>query len=250
MMIERGAYGEWLISVARIFLGAPYRAATLEKPGPERLRVELSAFDCVTYVETVLALSACADQGKISQTQFRKNLQEIRYRGGKIEGFASRLHYFSDWISDNEKKRVVAGVSKGQGGAPLRKKISFMTSHRDAYPALKQETEFQRMQEAEKRLSRKAIRMFGRSDLLSAADRIFPGDIVAFVTNAEGLDVAHVGFAVKEGRALRLMHASRKEGKVAISGQTLSAYVKARRSLAGVIIARPLPGGAWKTAGR
>ena len=245
-MFEQSTFGDWLICVARIFIGAPYKAATLEKRGPERLRVELAAFDCVTFVETVLALSACADQEAISKAQFRKNLQAIRYRGGRIDGFASRLHYFSDWIADNEKKRVVSNVSKDLGGASLRKKISFMTSHRDGYPALKQETEFRKMQDVEKRLSRKTIRMIGRSALPMAAGCIQSGDIVALVTDLEGLDVSHVGFAVREGRSLRLLHASLAQGKVGISKQTLAAYIKARKSIAGIIIVRPLPGGAWK----
>ena len=32
----------------------------------------------------------------------------MRYRGGKRRGYASRLHYFSEWISDGAQRGLVA----------------------------------------------------------------------------------------------------------------------------------------------
>ena len=75
--------------------------------GKEKLIVNVSGFDCTTFVETVLALAKCAAAGKLSRSEFRKNLKLIRYRQGKIDGYSSRLHYFTDWLSDNEKKKIL-----------------------------------------------------------------------------------------------------------------------------------------------
>jgi len=70
----------------------------------EKLIVNVSAFDCTTFVETVLALARCAVVGKCSNHEFRKHLKSIRYGNGKISGYSSRLHYFTDWLRDNEKR--------------------------------------------------------------------------------------------------------------------------------------------------
>jgi hypothetical protein len=54
----------------------------------------------------------------------------------------------------------------------------------------------------------------------------------------EGLDVAHVGFAVWQEKNLHLLHASRKEGAVVISKKTLVAYLKSNKIFTGIIVAR------------
>ncbi len=248
-MTDKGAYGKWIVGVGRIFLGFPYLAGTLEARGRERLIANWSAFDCVTFVETVLALGACAWDGPVNKTRFRKHLQYLRYRGGAIDGFSSRLHYFNDWISDNEKKGVVSDVCRSLGADPLRKKISFMTDHRELYPSLKNETEFQKMLAVEKRLSRRVFRILDPARSWRRTDGILSGDIVAFVTNEKGLDIAHVGFALSEGPALRLLHASSREGKVEISQKTLAAYLRASKTFSGVRVVRPRPPFAWRGHG-
>jgi hypothetical protein len=230
--------GDLVIEIARFFLGTPYQAGTLEAPGPEKLTVTLTQFDCMTFVETVLALARCAAAGKLSVAQFRKNLTLIRYRGGKIAGYASRLHYFSDWIRDNEKKSVLRNVTAGLGGRPRRKKINFMTTHRTLYAGLKTESQFTRLKKIEKSLSRRFWRVVEAKNLARLQGGLRPGDVFALTTEQEGLDVAHIGFVVKEGRSLRLLHASRREGAVVVSGKTLAAFVKGNRKFSGVMVAR------------
>ncbi len=90
--------GDLIIEIGRFFLGAPYQAGTLEAAGREKLVINLAEFDCTTFVETVLALARCAAAGKLSPSEFRKNVKFIRYRQAKIDGYASRLHYFTDWL--------------------------------------------------------------------------------------------------------------------------------------------------------
>jgi hypothetical protein len=66
------------------------------------------------------------------------------------------------------------------------------------------------------------------------------GDIIAFTTKDEGLDVSHVGFAIWQGKKLHLLHASSKEGGVVISKITLAAFLKANKKFTGIIVARVL----------
>lgn len=230
--------GQLILEIGRFFLGAPYRADTLETAGREKLVASLSEFDCTTFVENVLALALCAAAGKLSPAEFRKNVKFIRYRQGKIDGYASRLHYFTDWLRDNEKKNVLKDVSRLLTGEPRRKKINFMTIHRELYAGLENEAALERMRQVERNLSRKVFYIIGRDKIARQQAGIQQGDIIAFATDQEGLDVAHVGFAQMQGRHLHLLHASSKEGAVVISKETLGAFLKSNKKFTGIIIAR------------
>ncbi len=230
--------GDLALEIGRLFLGTPYRANTLENAGREKLIAVLTAFDCTTFVETVIALSRSAASGKLSPARFRKNLRFIRYRQGKTDGYASRLHYFTDWLADNQKKKVLINASGLPAGRPARKLINFMTTHRDLYPGLKSKDQFCKMMMIERKLSGKISYIVDRDEVVKQQSAIHPGDIIAFVTAREGLDVAHVGFAIRQGGHWHLLHASSKEGAVVISKETLPAYLKSHPALTGIMIAR------------
>lgn len=230
--------GDLIVEIARLFIHTPYKAQTLECPGKERLIVNWSAFDCTTFLETVLSLVRCIRTEKISHYYFRKNLKLIRYRQGKVNGYSSRLHYFTDWLRENEKKKTLNDISCQFHPVDQRKKINYMTLNRASYPALKNEFEFQKMCLVEKNLSRKVFHVVDKDTVSQQKTKIRNGDIIAFATKDDGLDVAHVGFAVWQGNNLHLLHASRKEGAVVISKKTLVAYLHANRRFTGIIIAR------------
>ena len=235
---NKPSYGDLIIAIGSSFLNAPYQESTLEVPGKEKLILNLAGFDCTTFVETVLALAGCAIQGKITPTQFRKTLKLIRYRQGIISGYSSRLHYFTDWLRDNEKKEILKDISGQFDAEAQRKKINYMTTHHTSYPVLKNENEFQNMLVAEKDLSRKVFSVIAKDKISQQKTKIQNGDIIAIATNQEGLDVAHVGFACWQGKNLHLLHASSKEGGVVISKNTLIAYLKSNKKFKGIIVAR------------
>jgi hypothetical protein len=232
------SYGGLIVEIGCLFINVPYKEGTLERSGKEKLIVNVSAFDCTTFLETVLALTKCAAAGKFSRSEFRRNLKLIRYHQGKIDGYSSRLHYFTDWLRDNEKKKILKDVSSQFHAAVQRKKINYMTLNRASYPALKNEFEFRKMLVIEKNISRKMFHIIGKDKVSQQKTTIRNGDIVAFATKDEGLDVAHVGFAIWQGKNLHLLHASRKEGAVVISEKTLVAYLQANKKFTGIIIAR------------
>jgi len=237
---EQIIFGDLITGIALCFLGALYKENTLEAKGKEKLIVDFTNFDCFTFVETVLVLARCFINGKIFLRAFERRLKFIRYRQGVIAGYSSRLHYFTDWLRDNEKKKIVKDISKTIGGKTKCKKISFMTGHRHLYPALKSEKEFQKMLNFERNLSRKVFLIVDKTKTSLQIKKIQNGDIVAFATNVEGLDVSHVGFALWQGRNLYLLHASSKEGAVVVSQKTLPAYLKSKKKFTGIIVARPV----------
>jgi hypothetical protein len=239
--MEQGFFpGNLVVEIGRFFLGTPYKAGILEVPDKEKMMVNLSSFDCTTLVETVLALARCSFQGKISSSEFRKTLKFIRYRQGTICGYSSRLHYFTDWLRDNEKKKILKDASRQFDAEAQLKKINYMTVHRTSYPALKNEDEFQKTLLVEKNISRKVFHIISKDKVSAQRAKIQNGDIIAFATDQEGLDVAHVGFACWQGKNLHLLHASSKEGCVVISKKTLVAYLKSNKKYSGIIVARLL----------
>ena len=232
------SYGDLIVEIGRLFINIPYKAGTLECPDNEKLVVNLAAFDCTTFVETVLALTKCAAAGNISYYELKKYLKLIRYRQGKIDGYSSRLHYFTDWLHDNENKKIITDMTRRLGGKPQRKKINFMTAHSQLYSALKNEAERMKMSLIEKNLSRKTIYIIGINNFGEIKTKIKNSDVIAFATRDEGLDVAHVGFALWQGKSLRLLHASKKENGVVISKNTLHSYLKQNKKYSGIIVAR------------
>ncbi len=231
--------GNLIAEIGGFFLDAPYKADTLEVPVKEKLIANLSGFDCTTFVETVLALAGCTIRGKITSAEFRKTLKFIRYRQGNIIGYSSRLHYFTDWLRDGEKKKILKDISRQFDAKAQRKKINYMTAHRMSYPALKNDDEFQKMLVVEKNISRRVFSVIGKDKVNHQKAKIKNGDIIAFTTIQEGLDVAHVGFALWKGKNLHLLHASGKAGHVVISPKTLLAYLKSNKNYLGIILARP-----------
>ena len=237
---EKITFGDLVTGIALCFLGAPYKEATLDGPGRERLIVNLRQFDCWTFVESMLALARWFASGKKSSSEYLRQLKLIRYRRGVIAGYASRLHYFTDWLRDNEKKKTIKNVTRALGGRSRRENINFMTTNRGLYPELKNKSNYQQMLTAERNISRRNITIIDKNTISARIKNIQTGDIIAFATNVEGLDVAHVGFALWQRKNLYLLHASSKEGAVVISKKTLAAYLKYNKSYNGIIIARPV----------
>jgi hypothetical protein len=155
-----------------------------------------------------------------------------------MQGYSSRLHYFSDWIYDNQRKGIVRNVTADIGGRPFRKTINFMTTHPDLYPLMKNEANLRRMKSVERTISRRSLYYIPKRIVRVLQDRIVDGDIIAITTNTEGLDVQHVGFAVRVKNRIYLLHASSAERKVVFSQQTLYRYLMQSRTRSGIMVVR------------
>jgi hypothetical protein len=227
-----------ILEIVKFLLGAPYAANTLETKKPEHLVVNLREYDCVTFVENVVALVWHRKSRQKSFKAFRIFLEKIRYRRGRLQGYPSRLHYFSDWIHDNNKKGVVRDVTVEIGGRSFRKALTFMTTHPDLYPPLNNLTNLQRMKSVEKRISKRSLSFIPKKALRRLEDRIRDGDLIAITTNTEGLDVQHVGLAVRVKNRIHLLHASSQEGKVVLSEKTLYRHLIQSKIRSGIMVAR------------
>lgn len=230
--------GKLVLAVGVQFLGTPFVPNTLERDTGEELVINLRQLDCFTFVENTVVLAGLIKAGKDSFSDFAAALKASRYRKGLLDGYASRLHYFSDWLYDNEEKGMITDITRETGGEPFYKEIRFMTANTDKYPALKCPQTHGRMLAVEKACSGRTLYHIPKAKLKACADKIKDGDIIAVTTDTEGLDVIHAGIAIYLKNSLHLLHASQQAGKVIISTETLRQYLSKRKKHLGIMVGR------------
>ncbi len=227
------------VAIGKTFLGTPYVAKTLEVGTEESLVINLQGLDCTTFVENVLAFSVLQKNNENTFNDFTKTLETIRYKNGKLTDYSSRLHYFTDWIRDNQNKGLVVDVTNELGGSVVKKEINFMSSHRNLYPFLKDNDEnYAQVKQVEQKLNEEAMCVLLQEDIAANEHLIKSGDIIALTTTIKGLDVTHTGIATREkdGR-IHLLHAS-TTGQVKISKMPLVDYLKKIKHNTGIMVAR------------
>jgi hypothetical protein len=226
-------------AIADYFLGYPYQANLLDRNNEEKLVITLDGFDCVLFVETVLAIARGIAVEDYSYATFTENLSEQRYWKGERDGYCSRLHYFSEWISDNDKRGIVENIARDLGGVRINKTLDFMSRHRSSYPPMaNNDANYQCIVNMEDSISRLKIDYIPYYAIRNVYAQLQPGDIVAVATEIEGLDVTHTGlvYRLPDGN-IGLIHAS-PAGQVTIA-RDLHNYIWNVESAIGILVARP-----------
>jgi hypothetical protein len=237
---QASSTSELMIRIGDFFKGSPYAERTLEEE-PENLVVNLREFDCTTFAESCLAISRTLQSGKLSFEQFTSELSGIRYRKGNVNGYASRIHYFSDWIHISNQKLLVRDVSREIGGTPLSKEINFMSTHPASYQQLLSDPELVEIIAVQEReISAREMYYVSLDQLPDLDSSLREGDVVGITTRIKGLDISHVGILVRKSGRIHLLHASSRQGKVILSEETLEVYLANNKSATGILVARPL----------
>ncbi len=202
--------------ISASFLNTPYLIAPLEGSDKteEKFTVKLGKFDCVTFCETVLALSF-AD----SCESFLAILKKIRYSGNSVK-WTERNHYSVDWISSNEEKGFILNITPGK----LSVKISRTLNCLEGFPPQQRTISY---------LPTEKISCFSQS--------IQTGDLICFGTTCENLDVKHMGILIWQENKLILRHASKRGGKV--MDECLWEFLGKFGKSPGVVLARPVQKG-------
>ncbi|MEM8764487.1 MAG: N-acetylmuramoyl-L-alanine amidase-like domain-containing protein [Bacteroidota bacterium] len=231
--------GDSLIFIGKTFLGTPYVEKTLEVGKTEQLVINLSGLDCTTFVENVLAFGKLVKNESYAFEDFTQSLQTIRYRDGVLNGYPSRLHYFTDWIRNNAQKGLVKDITNELGGEIVSKPINFMGTHRNLYPFLSSDENHEAILEVEAGLAKEELCILQQKQIAEKEHLIQSGDIIALATSINGLDVTHTGLAIKKDGRIHLLHAS-SAGEVTVTEQPLVDYLKKIKNNTGIIVARPV----------
>ncbi|PSQ95589.1 MAG: DUF1460 domain-containing protein [Bacteroidetes bacterium SW_9_63_38] len=237
--------GALMQALGRYFRGRPYLEGTLDTDPPETLVVHLDGFDCVTFIETVLAMARGLKTGNRTYAGFIRRLAEQRYRGGTLQGYCSRLHYFTEWMADNETKGVVERIDDDLGGRRLTDTLDFMSTHRARYDRLATNDSLyacvQAMEDSlqEHRRTR-PVRYVPQDSIRAVYDQLRVGDIVGVATAIDGLDISHTGLVYAHDDGTKgLLHASLSDGVVV--SPDLQRYIQKIDHQIGIVMARPRP---------
>ena len=238
--VNTAPYGQRVVAVGKTFLGTNYVANTLDLGLEEPLVVNLGGLDCTTFVENVLVFTRLIGQENPNFNDYINLLENIRYRDGQRSGYGSRLHYFSEWLSNNEEKGWLKVIGQEVGGTPMAKTLDFMSTHRDSYMQLASDKNFEIVKEVEKNLT-EPLCILHRDQIAANEHLLKNGDIVALATDIPGLDVTHTGILVRmENGRIHLLHASLKGG-VEITANPLVEYLEKINHNIGILVARPIP---------
>ncbi len=198
--------------ISERFLGRPYVEAPLGGGAglPEVFTVSLNAFDCVTYIETVIACALSRTLNEVVDT-----IRELRYESGEI-AWSHRNHYMIDWARRNESRGFIQNITTGEGTIEKTCKV-------DTIPGLPAKTI--------------SFRYFAKHSLAKVEAIARTGDLIFFVSEKDTLDVFHTGLLIKRGDSMLLRHATRTAG--AVIEQPLIEFVTDNEP-AGFILLRPV----------
>lgn len=209
---DRSAGGRVHI-LSRYFLGHAYKSNPLigSADRSEVFTAALDGFDCVTYIETILALARASNVD-----DFIEWLRKIRYEQGRIQ-WGRRNHYMTLWIRNNMREGIIRPVS--MPAVPLLSRERVL----NVVPGLA--------------ASRTRVKCVPKLAMPRLAAYLRSGDLIFFVSTRRDLDVFHAGIIVRDGsNGMLLRHASRSQGMVV--EEDLKGFLKANR-MTGVIVVRP-----------
>ncbi len=231
---------QYMLYFGEQLLGTPYVAHTLEGD-KEYLTINIDQLDCTTFVETLVALTRTALQQSPTWYTYAANLERIRYQGGKVDGYASRLHYISAWIVENAAAGIVREVTSIIPNADSQiKSLYYMSANRDKYPALADSATFAAIKKLESGYNMHMSPLLRKNDLMKkeVIASLQDGDIVCLTTKTEGLDVMHLGIVKFDGKKPHLLHASSSSKKVVVDKYDLYEMLRPMRNCTGVRILR------------
>lgn len=224
------------------FINTPYGVKTLDMNNEEQLVLNTDEVDCVTLVENVLAMSLAENSQtlEVNEQDFTRWLTKIRYRNGVIDGYPSRLHYMTEWISNGIKQGFLEDITAVQSPYTLKTDIHYMTSHVNDYPKLQLSADnVAKMKQVEASITGQEVHYVPKDYLTDEGFFwIRSGDIIAITTSTPGLDVAHMGIAINVDGTLALLHASTTDMKVEVSKVSLKEMLRRNKSWTGVRVIR------------
>ncbi len=228
---------------ARQLLGTPYVAHTLEAD-EEVLTINIHELDCLTFIESLYALTRATLNHRYSWRDYAANIENVRYRGGTMGDYSSRIHYISEWIIDNHLRGNLVEVTPDLPHADyIVKNIDYMSKNPSQYRQLKNDTAMvEKIRRHELRQHRFPYlkRSWLNDKDVKAALR--SGDFISLVTKADGLDVSHNGIIIVDDKGdPYLLDASMSGGKVMLESKPLFKFLERSKNNIGVRVFRMMP---------
>ena len=209
----------------------------------EMLTINIHELDCLTFIESLYALTRTTLNHRYSWRDYAACIENIRYRGGTMGDYSSRIHYISEWIIDNNVRGNLVEITPDLPHADyMIKNIDYMSHNPGQYRQLKDDTAMvAKIKRYE--LLRHRFPYLKRSWLndKSVKEVLRSGDFVSLVTKIEGLDVSHNGIIIKDDKGEPyLLDASMSGGKVMLEEKPLYKYLERSKTNIGIRVFRML----------
>ncbi|MCS6895864.1 MAG: DUF1460 domain-containing protein [Bacteroidia bacterium] len=213
-------YPVWARKLALSWKGIPYGSGGIGLK-PHELLLNLDQMDCMTAVENLVALHIAYKNGAPTLEGFSEALLSVRYHAVPPCRLEDRHHYLSHSFTKWELAGWGAWLPLGIAD---ERPIRFISANPKKYPAF---TDWQYVRSIEQKLSHRPRYYIPSKELHHWLPALKDGDLIAFVSPKEGLDVSHVGvFFWEEGKAT-FAHAS-LIAKKWVFGEDLCAYLDRR----------------------
>lgn len=213
--------GEKISRISSAFLDTPYEADTLigSASTPEVLVINFNGVDCFTLIDYVQSLSNSHDRAS-----FVANLIRTRYVDGEVS-YLKRRHFFSDWFAN--VPRVARDVTRtiSPDAVTVVKQLNRKADGGEYVPGLKV-------------ISRSITYIPARAITPPVLNRIQSGDYIGVYAPADGLDVSHVGIAVRHDGKLWFRNASSLAANRKVVDSPFSEYFGSKP---GIVVLRALP---------
>ncbi len=228
---------------ARQLLGTPYVAHTLEAD-EEVLTINIHELDCLTFIESLYALTRATLNQRHSWRDYADYIENVRYRGGEMGDYSSRIHYISEWIIDNNVRGNLVEITPELPHADyMIKNIDYMSHHPSQYQQLKNDSAMvEKIRRYELRQHRFPYLKRSWLNDKGVKAALKSGDFISLVTKLEGLDVSHNGIIIVDEKGdPYLLDASMSGGKVMLESKPLFKYLEHSKNNIGVRVFRMIP---------
>jgi hypothetical protein len=236
-------------TVGQVLVGTRYKHYTLEIDNRiEAPSANLDAMDCWTFFEISLAFARMLDEPEDKWTpQTMLHYIELdRYRDGNCTGeYLSRLHYLEDWLYDNDRRGLVADLTKELGGRPVPHSAREMSIGWRHYRYLAANKSLLKpLARMEANVSSRPLYEIPKDRVAKIEPKLKSGDIIGIVSRDRGglRSTSHVGLAMRtQDGVLHFLHASAPSnaGRVIVDTE-LSKYLNRFRTHSGIMVGRPL----------
>ena len=183
-------------------IGTPYKLGPMGEGHLDTVEdkplVYLDSVDCVTYLEHVVALAMAK-----SEKSLYRQLQRLRYKGGKVS-FLNRKHYLlDDWIGEGKYAKIIPMENEVSVERTMPKK-EFFANHKLKYAG--KETPLK-------------VRYMPLDKAIEMAKKTYKGAMkvlgVGIVGTSDKIDLTHTGFVIfNPGQKPVLRHASSQRKQV------------------------------------
>ena len=187
---------------SKILIGTPYKLGPMGEghldPVEDKPLIYLDSVDCVTYLEHVVALAMAK-----SEKSLYRQLQRLRYKGGKVS-FLNRKHYLlDDWVGEGKYAKVIPMEGEVSVERTMPKK-EFFENHKVKFagkekPIQVRYVPLDKAIEVAKKTHKGAMKVLG----------------IGIVGSSDKIDLTHTGFVIYyPGQKPVLRHASSQKKQV------------------------------------